>query len=161
VLTAKPPLPRYGVEMPRVNPFVTLVVSFISFSRVFGTAFPYTSHPRVRCAGCTPNNAGVARTISRRPNAGTTTLLLSHCLGYADVPSPLSSPHVLLQSSIAHFPLHAYMLNHDLIQASTSNQKAAVAPRILVGQVQLALHQPPPLIPQPPATELQCCPAGT
>jgi hypothetical protein len=51
--------------------------------------------------------------------------------------------------------------HHDLIQASTSNQKAAVAPRILVGQVQLALHQPPPPIPQPPATEQQRCPAGT
>jgi hypothetical protein len=35
VLTAKPPLRRYGVEMPRVNLCATLVVSlhFISFSR--------------------------------------------------------------------------------------------------------------------------------
>ncbi len=49
-------------------------------------------------------------------------------------------------------PLHAYA-HHDLKQASTSNQKAAVAPRILVGQVQLALRQPPPPIPQPPVTE--------
>ena len=83
---------------------------------------------------------------------------ISHCLGYADVLSPLSCPRVHHQS---HFSLtHAYPHN-DLIQASTSNQKAAVAPRILVGQVQLALHQPPPPIPQPPATEQQRCPAGT
>ena len=77
----------------------------------------------------------------------------SSYLGYADVHSPLSW-------RMFSIILHAYA-NYDLIQASTSNQKAAVAPRILVGQVQLALRQPPPHIPQPPAKEQQCCPAGT
>jgi hypothetical protein len=84
---------------------------------------------------------------------------ISHCLGYADVPLPLFSPHVLNHQS--PFPYTRVYSHNDLKQASTSNQKAAVAPRILVGQVQLALRQPPPPTPQPPATEQQCCPAGT
>jgi hypothetical protein len=37
---------------------------------------------------------------SRRPRAGSNLLFpISHCLGYADVPSPLSSPHVLNHQS--------------------------------------------------------------
>ena len=76
-------------------------------------------------------------------------------------PSPLSFSACSSFNYQSHTFPNTRMLNYDLIQGSTSNQKAAVAPRILVGQVQLALHQPPPPIPQPPATELQCCPAGT
>jgi hypothetical protein len=54
VPTVKPPLRRYGVETPRVNLSVTLVVSFalpcLSFSRVWNLPLRNTSHPRVRCA---------------------------------------------------------------------------------------------------------------
>jgi hypothetical protein len=52
------------------------------------------------------------------------------------------------------------VLTMILNQASTLNRRAAFAPRILVGQVQLALLQPPPPILQPPATEQQRCLTG-
>jgi hypothetical protein len=53
-------------------------------------------HPRVGCVGCTQSNACVARTISFVPIFP---FFVSHCLGYADVPSPLYSPHVLNHQS--------------------------------------------------------------
>ena len=59
-----------------------------------------TSQPRVWCVDCTQSNACVARTISLALTlVPIFSLFISHCLGYADVPSPLSPPHVLNHQS--------------------------------------------------------------
>jgi hypothetical protein len=57
-------------------------------------------------------------------------------------------------------PDYAFTHNHLKHQVSTSNQKAAFVPRILVGQVQTVLHRPLLPILRLPATEQQRCPAG-
>jgi hypothetical protein len=47
------------------------------------------------CRAHAMHNASVARTIISRPHVGFHLFFfLSHCIGYADVPSPLSLPHV-------------------------------------------------------------------
>jgi hypothetical protein len=149
VLTAKPPLPRYGVEMPRVNPFATLVVSFISF-HVVGDCLTHVSDVLA---------ARKATLVSHGRSHSFQSSLFSYLIASAML-TCLRHSTLRMFSIINRLPLTRVCSHNDLKQASTSNQKAAVAPRILVGQVQLALRQPPPPTPQPPATEQQCCPAG-
>jgi hypothetical protein len=57
-----------------------------------------TSHPRVKVRRAhAKHNALVARMIWPSRWVPSFSFLISHCIGYADVPSPLSRPHVLNQ----------------------------------------------------------------
>lgn len=101
VPTVKPLLLRYGVEMPRVNPFVTPVVSVIirllSFSRV------WNYHPVTHLTHVSDVSSDARQRLLRTTDLSALTLgpissfLISHCIGYADVPSPLYYPHVQSQ----------------------------------------------------------------
>jgi hypothetical protein len=152
VLTARPPLRRFGVEMPRANlcamPVVSLTISFLfTWMCLSITHLIHVSD----CVECTPRNACVARMISCPFHIHISSPYLVKA-----VPLPLIRPHVLNQQSYTRRLTMIF-----LIQASTLNQKAAFVPWISVGQVQPALLRRPPPIPQPPTTEQQRCLAGT
>ncbi len=147
VLTVRPPLRRSGVEMPRENLCATPVVSPTLISFLFTWMCLSITHL-----------THVSDVLSARQ-----AMLVSHVCTLAL--STLSPPYlgkVVPSPLIRMFSINnrtrVYSQYHK--QASTSNQKAAFAPRISVGQVQLALRRRPPPIPQPPATEQQRCLAG-
>jgi hypothetical protein len=99
VLIVKPPVRRYGVEMPKVNPSAMLAVSLLSIFIPFHVGVPLrnASHPRVKCVEPMPCTTLLSHGRSSLAlTLGSTILFffLSHCIGYADVPSPLSLPHV-------------------------------------------------------------------
>lgn len=102
VLTVKPPVRRYGAEMPRVNPFATPVVSlafhFDSFSRVCASPQRISSTCRVRSAACHANVC-VARTIC--PHVGTLPSFSSYLIVPAMLTCIRHSPVRMFSSIIA------------------------------------------------------------
>jgi hypothetical protein len=120
VLTVRPPLRRFGVEMPRANlcamPVVSLTFHFIPLH--VDVPLHNTSHPRVR----------LCRVHAKKRLCRTDDLLpfphlfpiSRQCRAFASQPSACSN-----QQSYTRILTMIF-----LIQASTLNQKAAFVPRI-------------------------------